>query len=260
MPTRQRMGAMFFTTAVRLTLGVLLFAALASPQAGLGPGGGVAYSAFYGETDLISNPTGTTVPSFDITDCTNATPIVVTTSAAHGVSNGDWVVVEDVTGNTACNTFAEAASVTSTTLALVGTTGSGAYGAGGILGGFKVVAGTWTDGLLGAFTSSAAGLLTYTGAPAARVLMFYTSSSTPATDPGNPICHFGIFRNGSLLEDTVAARNMPTTSNIGDVVGEGLIQLATSDTLQLMVGCIEPSGAASYDISVDHATLIAIAF
>ena len=223
-------------------------------------GGRTPYSLIFGEADLIQNPTPTTVPSFDITDCSNEAPIVVTTSVAHGVANGEWVVIEDVTGNTACNTFAEAASVTSTTLDLVGTTGNGAYGAGGILGEFFVVAGTWTDGALGGFTSSSAGLLTYTAVPLARVFMLHTTSSTPDSDVGNPICHFAVFHNADLLLDTIGSRNMATTNSLGDVVGEGLLQLTSGDTLQLMVSCIEPSGAASYDLSVDHGTLVAIAF
>ena len=247
--------------AVKFTvLLILLFSLQLSGQTQTPVYGAAAYSEIFGEADLVDNPTPTTVPSFDVTDCTNASPIVVTTSASHGVANGEWVVIEDVTGNTACNTFAEAASVTDTTLALVGTTGDGAYGAGGILGEFFVVAGTWTDGDLGGFTSTSAGLLTYTAVPLARVVMLHTTSSTPDTDVGNPICHFAVFHNADLLLDTIAARNMATTNSIGDVVGEGLLQLTTGDTLQLKVSCIEPSGAASFDVSVDHGTLIAIAF
>ena len=217
-------------------------------------------SQVYGETDLIQNLTDTTVPSFNVTAATNASPIVVTTSAAHGVANDEWVVIEDVTGNTAANGFFKAASVTSTTLTLVGSTGNGAYVANGILGEFFLIAGTWTDGDLNGFTSSAAGLLTYTLAPSMHVFMLHTTSSTPATDPGNPICHFAVFHNGDLLLDTIASRNMPTTANLGDVVGEGLLLLSTGDTLQLLIGCIEPSGAASYDVSVDHGTLVVIVF
>ena len=220
------------------------------------------YSKIHGETDLIQNSTDTTVPSFDITGtgCTNASPIVVTTSAAHGVANGEWVVIEDVTGNTACNGFFEAASVTSTTLALVGSTGNGVYGTGGILGEFFPIDGTWEDGNLSGFTGSSAGVLTYTAVPTLHVFMLHTTSSTPVTDPGNPICHFGVFHNGDLLLDTIGSRNMPSVANLGGVVGEGLLQIATGDTLQLVIGCIEPSGAASYDVSVDHGTLVAFAF
>ena len=59
----------------------------------------------FGETDLIQNSTNTTVPTFDVTDCSNASPIVVTTGTNHGMANGEWAVIEDVTGNTACNGF-----------------------------------------------------------------------------------------------------------------------------------------------------------
>ncbi len=214
----------------------------------------------FGEADLIQNSTGTTVPSFDVSGATNASPIVATTATNHGVANGEWVVIEDVAGNTAANGFFEAASITDTTLALVGSTGNGTYTSGGILGEFFTIAGTWTDGDLSGFTSSSAGLLTYTATPSPRVFMLHTTSSTPVTDPGNPICHFAVFHNDDLLLDTIGSRNMPSTSNLGDVVGEGLLQLVTGDTLQLLVGCIEPSGAASYDVSVDHGTLVVIAF
>ncbi len=219
-----------------------------------------SYSKIYGETDLIQNSVGTTVPSFDVSGATNASPIVITTATNHGVANDEWVVIEGVVGNTAANGFFKAASITDTTLALVGSTGNGAYVSGGILGEFFSIDGTWTDGDLGGFTSSSAGVLTYTAIPSIRVFMLHTTSSTPATDPGNPVCHFAVFHNGDILLDTIASRNMPTTSNIGDVVGEGLLQLVTGDTLQLMIGCIEPSGAASYDVSVDHGTLIALGF
>lgn len=218
------------------------------------------YSQIYGETDLIENLTGTTVPSFDITDCTNASPIVVTTSASHGVANGEWVVIEDVTVNTACNGFFEAASVTSTTMALVGSTGNGEYGANGILGEFFAIDGTWTDGALSGFTSSSAGVLTYTAVPTVHVFMLHTTSSTPVSDPGNPICHYAIFHNDDILLNTIAARNLPAVASTGSVTGEGLLQLTTGDTLQLMIGCIEPSGAASYDVLVSHGTLVALAF
>jgi hypothetical protein len=64
--------------------------------------------------------------------CSNASPIVVTTSAAHGYSNGDFVTITGAVGNTACNvTNTAIAAVTSTTFELVGTTGNGAWTSGG---------------------------------------------------------------------------------------------------------------------------------
>lgn len=69
-----------------------------------------------------------------ITNATNATPIVVTTSAAHGFSDGDQVIVASVGGNTAANGGGIPQLIdvlTSTTFALVGSVGNGAYTSGG---------------------------------------------------------------------------------------------------------------------------------
>ena len=65
----------------------------------------------------------------DITNATNAAPIVITTSKAHGFINGDSATVLGVLGNTAANGTWVIANVTSTTFELVGTTGNGAYAA-----------------------------------------------------------------------------------------------------------------------------------
>ncbi len=80
-----------------------------------------------------------------VTGATNATPIVVTTSASHGLRNGDQVWISLVGGNTAANNAAATpswfvGSVTATTFALysdaalsTGVAGSGAYTSGGIV-------------------------------------------------------------------------------------------------------------------------------
>jgi hypothetical protein len=52
-----------------------------------------------GSPKLIGTGEGT----LSVTNTTNATPIVVTTSASHGYSNGDGVRIVGVTGNTAAN-------------------------------------------------------------------------------------------------------------------------------------------------------------
>lgn len=62
------------------------------------------------------------VGSARITNCTNATPIVCTTDVAHGLSNGDMVIVANTmvgsNSDSAANGVRYAGSVTSTTLAL----------------------------------------------------------------------------------------------------------------------------------------------
>lgn len=75
------------------------------------------------------------IPSQDsgfqrISGATNAAPIVVTV-VAHGLSNGDQVVIAGVVGNTAANGTWSIANITSDTFELIGSTGSGAYSSGG---------------------------------------------------------------------------------------------------------------------------------
>lgn len=68
-----------------------------------------------------------------ITAATNATPIVVT-STAHGYSNGDFIAVYGVTGNTNANGYRKVANVTTNTYELndpvtgANIAGNGAFG------------------------------------------------------------------------------------------------------------------------------------
>jgi|HubBroStandDraft_5_1064220.scaffolds.fasta_scaffold07093_4 hypothetical protein len=67
-----------------------------------------------------------------VVGATNASPIVVETSAPHGLTSGDPYALEAVLGNTACNAVWPSVTVlTSTTFELDGSTGSGAYTGGG---------------------------------------------------------------------------------------------------------------------------------
>lgn len=62
-----------------------------------------------------------------ITDATNATPIVVTTAAAHGLTTGDNLTIELVQGNTATNGTWLVTVTGATTFSLNGSEGDGAY-------------------------------------------------------------------------------------------------------------------------------------
>ena len=66
-----------------------------------------------------------------IASSTNATPIVVTTSANHGYANGDTVYITGHTTNTNANGMWEIANKTDTTFELIGSTGNGVGGASG---------------------------------------------------------------------------------------------------------------------------------
>jgi hypothetical protein len=75
--------------------------------------------------------------SGQITGATNASPIVIQTSGAHGLSTGDLAVIYGVNGNTAANcTLATPWTITvvdATHFSLNGSTGNGAYTSGGNL-------------------------------------------------------------------------------------------------------------------------------
>lgn len=68
---------------------------------------------------------------FTVTGATNATPIVITTSAAHLMTTGQRVRVYGVLGNTAANGSFIITVLSGTTFSLNGSVGSGAYTSGG---------------------------------------------------------------------------------------------------------------------------------
>ncbi len=63
-----------------------------------------------------------------ISAATNATPIVITLNAGHGLKNGDRIAIAGVTGNTNANGEWTLASVTATTAVLQGSVGNGTFG------------------------------------------------------------------------------------------------------------------------------------
>jgi hypothetical protein len=91
-----------------------------------------AYSA-YGSQVRIGD--GVALAPLTITAATFATPIVITTSAAHGVPIGDvsYGTVSGVLGNTAANGSWVIEGVTTTTLRLRNSVGNAAYTSGGTL-------------------------------------------------------------------------------------------------------------------------------
>lgn len=78
-----------------------------------------------------ANVSGSFYLSGDVSGASNASPIVITTSAAHNLVTGQTVVIENVKGNTAANGTFAITVVTSTTFSLTGSTGNGTYTGGG---------------------------------------------------------------------------------------------------------------------------------
>jgi hypothetical protein len=71
-----------------------------------------------------------TVPEATITDASNS-PIVIITASDHGLNDGDSVVVDNVSGNTAANGTWTVTVTGTDTFILNGTTSNGGYGGGG---------------------------------------------------------------------------------------------------------------------------------
>lgn len=135
-----------------------------------------------------------------VSGATNASPIVVTTSAAHLLSTGQTVVVASVGGNTAANGTFTITVLTSTTFSLDGSTGNGAYTSGGTVTTTALMTdaassfGTSSE-LVGAFVEITAG----TGAGQIRTIAAHDAtrlSVTPAwsTTPGATSV-FRVYRN-----------------------------------------------------------------
>lgn len=78
--------------------------------------------------ELVITPSMFASPnSFTITDASNTTPIVITTSTAHGLTQGQYATVMLVEGNLAANGYWTAIPTSATTFELQGSAGSGAY-------------------------------------------------------------------------------------------------------------------------------------
>jgi len=94
----------------------------------------LAGSVISGNT-LAQKYTTTASSGVTITAATDAAPIVITTSGAHGFAAGQQVTISGVAGNTAAIgtwIIAESPAPTSNTFALLGSSGNGPYSSGGV--------------------------------------------------------------------------------------------------------------------------------
>lgn len=71
---------------------------------------------------------GSAVAGIVVSSSTNATPIVITLAAGHGLKNGDRLALSGITGNTNANGEWTLASVGATTATLLGSSGNGVHG------------------------------------------------------------------------------------------------------------------------------------
>lgn len=114
----------------------------------------------FGASGAVAGGTGTAaqLESGSVAGATNASPVEITTSAAHNLPTGAYVKVAGVGGNTAANGSFFVTSTGSTTFTLDDSTGDGAYTSGGT---WKTV-GLWSVTLTGSVLSALEPGQTYT--------------------------------------------------------------------------------------------------
>jgi hypothetical protein len=95
---------------------------------------GDAYARELAVADAIVSDLNTNIApiSGTVTAATNASPIQVTTDAAHTLATGQIVTITGALGNTAANYSGTVTVVDATNFTLDGTTGTGAYTSGGV--------------------------------------------------------------------------------------------------------------------------------
>jgi hypothetical protein len=179
---------------------------------------GDTYFRFYKNNSRILEAAKT------ITAASNATPIVVT-SNAHGFSNGDFVVVAGVLGNTAANNTGAngtwvVANITANTFELTGSVGNGAYTSGGTASKVVQVTTPYTTAnipLLSYIQSADTMYLTHGSyAPRKLTRSSHTSWSLTAID----------FQDGPYLDENTTA----TTLTFGAATGTGVTVTASAIT------------------------------
>lgn len=84
-----------------------------------------------GRSTTVSNPSTNDTANGVVNGATNAAPVVIATTAPHGLTTGDVVVIASVGGNGGANGTFAIIVVDSTHFSLTGSTGTGAYTSGG---------------------------------------------------------------------------------------------------------------------------------
>lgn len=86
--------------------------------------------AAYGSQLRLGN--GVSPGGVNLLGATNATPIVISSSTPHGITDVSWIVVSGVLGNLGANGLWVAEALSANTMKLRGSAGTGAYVSGGI--------------------------------------------------------------------------------------------------------------------------------
>ena len=152
-------------------------------------------------------PTAIGGPSITVAGATNATPIVITTTTAHGLASGTQVTITGVLGNTAANGTFTIAVTGPDAFILVGSVGNGAYTSGGSVESLSAPA------IALALNATVPDVQTIAAALGAQ-----TPSLVLATQPGT-------LADVAMLTAIAAALDVATRYSIS---GSTLVQLATA--------------------------------
>lgn len=158
--------------------------------------------------------------SLDVTGATNATPIVITT-ATHGLSTGDYVFIEGVTGNTAANGFWTITYVSATQFSLDTSVGNGAYVSGGVV----ACAGFATVLLQESYSDTFTGTEEIPGGPMLPEVYkkglewCYAEDHDPANSEAKRAMFFRSLEEGAYRKQGRTAGNMPS-------LGNGVVQVS----------------------------------
>lgn len=121
----------------------------------------------YGPNGYVEDGTAALLDNGTITNATNASPIVIT-SSTHGLTTGAYITIASVAGNTAANGTFTITRVDNNTFSLDGSTGNGSYTSGG----------TWNATGLYSVTITALGVDGYEEGEIYAVHLLYDVSST----------------------------------------------------------------------------------
>jgi hypothetical protein len=203
------------------------------------------------ETDTIKAVLiDTTAYGLQVTAASNASPIVLTT-ATHGLTTNDRVLVGGVAGNTNANGIWQVTSVTGTTFSLQGSTGNAAYTSGGYV--IKLDSDQWLSDIPSGARSGLSGALgSKAWTPGNSGVIFdggdVTFTAVSAFASAQPAKAFAWLEDttvagtsGLILfsDRTAAGAAFSVTPNGGD------INLQTSDATNGIFRLYVPTGQAS---------------
>jgi hypothetical protein len=164
-----------------------------------------------------------------INGATNASPIVIATSGAHGLTTNDLARIASVGGNTNANADWQLSVVDSTHFNLIGSSGNSAYTSGGS---FQRINGAGDTTLVTAFGGSrVAGTQTNPSSTQYRTVATLSAAS------GFPlsIIEWGLFSasSGGTLWDRryLNTMNAPNTTATGSLTSAPITLTSTSDTI-----------------------------